>query len=84
MPLYNTMPKTSRMEFKSRVKQYLLGKLGGEEQLSTCVMWAKANNQLFSTYGIPKDFEMDFKNWAIKELRREFGQDQVPLTAWEC
>lgn len=71
------------MNIKSRVKQYLLEKLGGEKQLSMCVMWARANNQLFSTYGIPKDLESEFKDWAIKELRREFGQDQVPLTAWE-
>ena len=77
------MPKEARMVVKSKVKQFLIQKLGSEDKLSECIMWARSNNQLFSTYGIPADFEFEFKNWAIKQLRAEFGIDQVPVALWE-
>ncbi len=84
MPTYNSMPKSARMTIKSKVKQFLMNKLGGsEDNLSTCIMWARSNDQIFSTYGIPGEFEDEFKDWAIKQLRSEFGLDQVPVAHWE-
>ena len=77
------MPKASRMEIKSKVKQFLIQKLGSEEKLKQVIMWAKTSHQMFSTYGIPQDMELDFKQWAAVQLRQEFGSDLVPLADWE-
>jgi hypothetical protein len=77
------MPKESRMDIKGKVKQFLIDKVGSEEKLSDCIIWVRSNDQLFSTYGVPVEWELDFKRFVVQEMRREFGDATVPVQPWE-
>jgi hypothetical protein len=71
------------MEIKSKVKQFLISKVGSEEKLSDCIIWVRSNDQLFSTYGVPVEWELEFKQFVVQEMRREFGPSMVPPQSWE-
>ena len=77
MPSYNSVSKSDRMYVKEKVKEFLVSHLGGEDKLHRCLMWAKANNQLLSTYGIPIELEESFKKWAFAELSKKFGTQNL-------
>lgn len=83
MPTYNSTPKLVRKELKGAVKEFLISKLGSEARLSQCTMVATAAGQSFLTYGIPKSMYYDFRDWAVKELRRRFGDQLVSVQPWE-
>lgn len=83
MPSYGSLAKLTRLELKEKVKQYLIAKLGSEDKLSQNVMWARAQGVVFSTFGIPFEWEQDFKEWSVRELRTLFGVENVPIQPWE-
>ena len=83
MPTYNATPKLARKEVKAAVKDFLISKLGSEEKLDQCTMVASTSGKTFSTYGIPKNMYLDFRNWAVKELRKRFGSKLVKEQPWE-
>jgi hypothetical protein len=83
MPTYNSTNKIVRKEIKESVREYLLCKLGTEVKLNQCLMMGSSSGNPFTTYGIPRDMYYDFRAWAIKELRRRFGNSQVVPQPWE-
>jgi hypothetical protein len=83
MPTYNSTPKLVRREMKDAVKNHLLSKVGSEAKLNELMMISSSQGNTFWTYGVPRDMFYEFRNWAIRELRRRFGVRLVPVQGWE-
>jgi hypothetical protein len=83
MPTYNAAPKHVRKQIKDSVRDYLVSKLGSETKLDQCSMVASSCGQTFLTYGIPRHLYYDFREWAVKDLRRRFGTDVIKIQSWE-
>jgi hypothetical protein len=84
MEMYSQQPKPLRIEFKSLTKDFLVDKLGSEERFKEqCILSYTHENQQRTTYGIPMKFMVDYKKWALKELRARFGEAAVPHQPFE-
>lgn len=83
MPTYNSAPKLIRRELKEAVKKYLIAKLGSESKFNDLAMVSTTQGNTYWTFGVPYDMRYEFREWAIKELRRRFGSVQVPEQGWE-
>ena len=84
MPTYPQSPKGFRIEFKNMTKAFLVNHVGSLEGIKEqCTLTYVHENQTRSTYGIPLRFEMEYKRWAIQELRKRFGEESVPAQSWE-
>ncbi len=65
-PDYNKLDRAVRLEMKKRVLKYLKNRLG--DALNACMLKATAQETVFTTFGVPKFLEEEFKEWAKQEL----------------
>ncbi|KAI8928591.1 hypothetical protein BC831DRAFT_95532 [Entophlyctis helioformis] len=75
MPAYNATPKERRVEMKRLVKNYLMEKMG--DAFTSCILFSTRGKETHHTYGIMRSLEPEFRQWAIVEMQRLFG-DAVP------
>jgi hypothetical protein len=67
------MPIKSRQNIKGKVKHFLIKKMGSEEKLSV-----RKADQYIPTYGILNEWVLEFKQFIVQEMRREFWRNLVP------
>jgi hypothetical protein len=65
IPTYSQLPKETRLIIKEKVKDFIITKLGSESLLSENIIWARAQGVVFSTFGIPPEWESEFKDWSL-------------------
>ena len=82
MPTYHELDRSTRMEFKSRVREFLISEFG-ENGVKNCAIIRHSKNESASTLGIPRCLEIAFKTVFSGLLRKEFGLKRVPFQKWE-
>ena len=82
MPSYNKISRSIRIQFKDRIREFLVSKLG-EQGADKCIIIRKAEKESATTLGIPANLEQSFKKVAVSFLRQKFGVEQVPFQIWE-
>ena len=82
MPSYNKISRSIRIQFKGRIREFLVSKLG-EQGADKCIIIRKVEKESATTLGIPANLEQSFKKVAVSFLRQKFGAEQVPFQIWE-
>jgi hypothetical protein len=67
MPNFKDLRRETRLTMKRTVAEFLKDRLG-VAGYAACTIHAKAHDTVFSTFGVPRYLEGEFKDWARTAL----------------
>lgn len=84
MPSFGSLPMSDRQGIKKKVEIYISQKLGSSARLSENVVSVVSDSgHIVSTFGIPHEWQSEFRRWGTSLLRGIYGVENVPLQSWE-